>query len=117
MAFVADNRAKGISEVPSVTIHLSNELSGVLWSAADDEIVERAMVAAADVLGDAADPSAIAAGQVQRWRYAGPVDVWPEPTVVWGSDPTIALAGEAFAGPKVEGAFLSVRAAADAVIA
>jgi predicted NAD/FAD-dependent oxidoreductase len=55
--------------------------------------------------------------QIQRWRYAGPVECWPEPTVVWGSDPVIALAGEAFAGPKVEGAFLSGRAAAEAVLA
>ncbi len=49
------------------------------------------------------------------YRYAGPVDVWPEPTVCWGDEPVIALAGEAFAGPKVEGAYLSGIAAADAV--
>ena len=55
--------------------------------------------------------------QIQRWRYAGPVECWPDATVTWGFDPVIALAGEAFAGPKVEGAFLSGRAAADAVLA
>ena len=39
LAFVADNRAKGISEIPAVTIHLSNELSRILWTADDDEIL------------------------------------------------------------------------------
>ena len=116
LAFVTDNRAKGISAVPSVTIHLSNPLSAVMWDRTDDEIVERAVAAAADVLGAAADLDTLAAVQVQRWRYAGPVEVWPEPTVVWGTEPRLALAGEAFAGPKVEGAFLSGRAAADALL-
>jgi predicted NAD/FAD-dependent oxidoreductase len=116
LAFVTDNRAKGISPVPAVTIHLSNELSAALWNDDDDTVVARAMSAASDRLGVAADPADAVAVQVQRWRYAGPVDVWSEPTVVWGSKPRIALAGEAFAGPKVEGAFLSGRAAADALL-
>ncbi|MEM9465516.1 MAG: FAD-dependent oxidoreductase [Actinomycetota bacterium] len=117
LAFVTDNRAKGISSVPAVTVHLSNELSAAMWEDSDDAVVARALTAAADVLGEAADPVRAVAVQVQRWRYAGPVEVWPDPTVVWGSAPRIALAGEAFAGPKVEGAFLSGRAAADAVTA
>lgn len=113
LAFVTDNRAKGISEVPAVTIHLSNALSEMLWNAPDAEILERALRLAAGPLGAI---GGLHAHQIQRWRYAGPVEVWPEPTVVWGSDPVIALAGEAFAGPKVEGAFLSGRAAAEAVV-
>ncbi len=116
LAFVADNRAKGISAVPAVTVHLSNELSQLLWSAPDEEILARSLGLASEVLGEAAEPAGVVASQVQRWRYAGPVEVWPEPTVVWGADPVIALAGEAFAGPKVEGAFLSGRAAAEAVL-
>ncbi|MEO0492371.1 MAG: FAD-dependent oxidoreductase [Actinomycetota bacterium] len=116
LAFVTDNQAKGISPVPAVTIHLANETSAELWSASDDEVLARALQAAATHLGPAADRDGIQGVQIQRWRYAGPVECWPEPTVVWGSDPVIALAGEAFAGPKVEGAFLSGRAAADAVL-
>ncbi|MEM9201954.1 MAG: FAD-dependent oxidoreductase [Actinomycetota bacterium] len=116
LAFVTDNRAKGISAAPAVTIHLSNERSAELWDAGDDEVVAHALSLAADPLGAAADPAGIVATQVQRWRYAGPVDVWPDPTVTWGREPVIALAGEAFAGPKVEGAFLSGRAAADAIV-
>ena len=112
LAFVTDNRAKGISDVPAVTIHLSNPLSEALWDAPDADVLARALELAADRLGAIGD---LYAHQIQRWRYAGPVEVWPDPTVVWGSDPVIALAGEAFAGPKVEGAFLSGRAAAEAV--
>lgn len=116
LAFITDNRAKGISEVPAVTIHLSNERSGSLWDASDADVLAHALDAAAGPLGAAADPAGLVTTQIQRWRYAGPVEVYPEPTVLWGSGPTIALAGEAFAGPKVEGAFLSGRAAAEAIV-
>jgi renalase len=116
LAFVADNQAKGISEVPALTIHLSNATSELLWDEPDSVLLERALAAAAHLLGPAANPDRIVAFQVQRWRYAGPVACWPEPTVLWGTDPIIALAGEAFDGPKVEGAFRSGRAAADAII-
>ena len=116
LAFVTDNRAKGISEIPAVTIHLSNDRSSALWNASDEEVLEHTLDAAAGVLGAAGDRATLAAHQIQRWRYAGPVEVHPDPTVVWGSEPIIALAGEAFAGPKVEGAFLSGRAAAQAIV-
>lgn len=116
LAFVTDNRAKGISELPAVTIHLSNQTSAELWTADDDVVVDRALAATGGHLGRAADRTTALAVQVQRWRYAGPVSCWPDPTVVWGDAPIIALAGEAFAGPKVEGAFLSGRAAADTIV-
>lgn len=115
LAFVTDNRAKGISPIPAVTIHLSNERSGALWNATDRDVLHVAMDAAADVLGAAGDRSALVGYQIQRWRYAGPVNVHPDQTVVWGNEPVVALAGEAFAGPKVEGAFMSGRAAAEAI--
>jgi predicted NAD/FAD-dependent oxidoreductase len=112
LAFVTDNQAKGISSRPALTVHLSNDRSQEYWSRPDDDVVEFAADRVASLLGDAA----FVAAQVQRWRYAGPVEVHPEPTVVWGRAPILALAGEAFAGPKVEGAFLSGIAAAEAVL-
>jgi renalase len=111
LAFVTDNRRKGISDEPAVTIHLSNELSRDLWNSPDDLVAATALELTAEHLAGAT----VLGHQVHRWRYAGPVDVWPEPTVCWGDEPVIALAGEAFAGPKVEGAYLSGIAAADAV--
>lgn len=111
VTFVADNAAKGVSEVPAVTLHLSEAWSHELWSAADEVVVERAWRAAGAHLGDATPVDA----HVQRWRYAGPTSMWPERFVLWGDAPVVALAGEAFDGPKVEGAFLSGLAVADAV--
>lgn len=113
LAFISDNSAKGLSPVPAMTIHLSNTRSGAMWTASDDDVVAAALDLAAPHIG----APVVASSQVQRWRYAGPVAVHPEPAVVWGTDPVVALAGEAFAGPKVEGAFLSGLAAADAIAA
>ena len=113
LAFISDNSAKGISQTPALTIHLSNERSGAMWDATDENVV----AAALDLASQHMDAPAVAATQVQRWRYAGPVEVHPDPAVVWGTEPVVALAGEAFAGPKVEGAFLSGLAAADAIAA
>ena len=77
-------------------------------SDSDDEIIDRVTTRIAPLL----EHAAVEGNHIHRWRYAGPVEVWPEPTVVWGSNPVVALAGEAFAGPKVEGAYLSGVAAA-----
>lgn len=111
LAFVTDNQAKGISSTPALTVHLSNERSHEYWSLDDAAVVEFAAACTDELRGTAS----IVSAQVQRWRYAGPVAVDPDRTVVWGDDPVVALAGEAFAGPKVEGAFLSGVAAAEAV--
>ena len=111
VTFVADNRAKGVSSVPALTFHLSEEWSHRWWKGDDDELVAAVWAAAADVVGEATPVES----SVMRWRYAGPTRMWPEKCVVWGDEPLVALAGEAFDGPKVEGAFLSGLAAADAV--
>ena len=116
LAFVTDNHAKGISSVPAVTIHLANARSETMWSASDEEVISYALKAAAEQLGDAGDPNTVLANSVQRWRYAGPITCWPDKYVMWGDSPRIVLAGEAFDGPRVEGGFLSGRAAADALL-
>jgi renalase len=52
--------------------------------------------------------------QVKKWRFATPTAIWPEPC--WTApDAPLVLAGDAFAGPKVEGAFNSGLAAAAAI--
>ncbi len=116
LAFVTDNHAKGISAVPAVTIHLSNAQGEAMWSATDAEVVCYALKVAAEQLGDAGDPNGVLASSVQRWRYAGPITCWPDKYVMWGESPRIVLAGEAFDGPRVEGGFLSGRAAAEALL-
>ena len=111
LAFISYNQRKGVSDEPAITVHLSNILSESLWEHSDQEI----LVATTALIEDHLSGARITDYQIQRWRYAGPTDTWPEPTLVWGSEPTIALAGEAFAGPKVEGAFRSGLAAAEKI--
>ncbi len=112
ITFVADDQMKGITTVPALTLHAAHGWSVEHWLASDDDIIADLLHAARDFTSGQVPSEA----QVQRWRYAGPVTPWPEATVCWGSgtdgDPVIALAGDAFAGPKVEGAFRSGRAAA-----
>jgi len=113
LAFVADNHRKGVSSVPAVTLHLSNELSARMWGVDDDGVVRRAMSLVEGFL----DASSVTGSRVFRWPAAGPVEVYRERTVVLRTNPVVAFAGEIFGGPKVEGAFLSGLAAGAAIIA
>ena len=57
------------------------------------------------------------AAQLKRWRFATPQAIWPEPCWAAADGPgPLVLAGDAFAGPRVEGAALSGLAAADALL-
>jgi renalase len=111
VTFVTDNAAKGVSPVPALTVHASAPRSRALWGRSDEELAAAVLADAAPWIGDAV-PLEV---QVQRWRYATPTTLWPEPCAVVHLDPPVVLAGDAFDGPRVEGAFLSGLAAADAV--
>ena len=51
--------------------------------------------------------------QVKQWRYAIPEPTWPESTVIMEHENgRLVFAGDAFGGPRVEGAWLSGRTAA-----
>ncbi len=110
-SFIADNQAKGVSAAPSLTFH-----ANPTWSVAhfDDEVTQietQLLAAAAPWLGSAT----VLASQPKKWRFATPQSSWPDPC--WQApDHRIVLAGDAFAGPKMEGAALSGLAAARAVV-
>jgi renalase len=111
-SFVADNQRKGVSTVPALTLHASPAASRARW---DDppEAVRRGLTdAARPWLGDAR----VVACRLRRWRFATPASVWPQ--ACWLAADACAplvLAGDAFAGPRVEGAVLSGLAAAKAL--
>ena len=110
-SFVGDNRAKGISAVPAVTFHASPEWSLVWWERPDAQ--EALLEDARPWLGSAR----VVTSQLKRWRFATPRRLWPDPC--WTSDDgpgPLVVAGDAFAGPRIEGAALSGIAAADALI-
>jgi hypothetical protein len=113
-SFVADNQAKGISAHPVVTLHANHGQSASWWDRSDDANLADLLDAAAPWLGGAT----VVEAHLKKWRYSGPRTPWPEAACVAkeGSGPLV-LAGDAFAGPKVEGAFLSGLAAAAAVTA
>ncbi|MFK7919070.1 MAG: NAD(P)/FAD-dependent oxidoreductase [Ilumatobacter sp.] len=110
-SFIGNNRAKGVSSVEAVTFHANPEWSETHWDD-DDELLGLLTAAATPWLGSAA----ILEAQVKKWRLATPRTLWPDPCWVT-AEGSIVLAGDAFAGPKVEGAHNSGLAAAHALLA
>ena len=110
MQFVGDNMAKGISPVPALTFHFAPGFSAGHFEDDDDALTGVLMERARPWVGRAG----VAALEVKKWRYATPIAIHPAPC--WTSpDGMITLAGDAFAGPRVEAAALSGLAAAGAV--
>lgn len=106
--FVSDNQRKGISAVPAVTLHTTWAWSDAHWRD-DDDTVRRTLIDEADAWFDVRD---VVDATVRRWRFAAPATPWPEPC--WADEERmLVVAGDLFDGPKVEGAFMSGRAAAD----
>jgi len=111
--FIGDNRAKGVSAVPAVTFHATPTWSLAWWDRPVAEAQAALVEAAAPWLGRAS----IVAAQLKRWRFATPQAIWPEPCWAAADGPgPLVVAGDAFAGPRVEGAALSGLAAADALL-
>ena len=108
--FIGDNRAKGISPVPALTFHFSPSFSVDHYDDDPEDLHALMLSAVTPWLGDAR----ITESQVKKWRFATPLAVHPERC--WSSpDGRLVLAGDAFAGPRVEAAALSGLAAAAAV--
>jgi renalase len=111
VGFVADNAAKGVSTSPAITLHASPAWSESHWDDEPGDLLTMLTALAAPWLGDAA----VVEGQLKKWRFATPRTPWPEPCWV-AADGGIVLAGDAFAGPRVEAAHNSGLAAAHAVL-
>lgn len=111
ISWIADNGQKGISRMPAVTVHASPEFSNDHFDDDEDEVA-RLLLAEADTwLG-----SDVVAYQVHRWRYSLPLHMHDRRYLFTTVPGPVAFAGDAFAGPRVEGAALSGLAAADALI-
>lgn len=111
-SFIGDNHAKGISASPSLTFHANPEWSLAHFDKELDEIHELLLGAATRWFGT----SKVISSQPKKWRFATPKSTWADP--YWATaNGRLVLAGDAFAGPKMEGAALSGLAAARALIA
>ena len=112
IASITDNQAKGISAEPSVTLHATPAFSLEHWDHDRLESGRLLLAAAADWIG-----AGVRTFQVHGWRYSQPKIRDLEPCLLVNHAPPLALAGDAFGGVGVEGAALSGRAAALAILA
>ena len=108
--FVGDNQQKGVSPVPAVTFHATQPWSLAHWDDHQDTLRAALLERAAPYLGEAE----VVVAQVKKWRFAGPREPWDDPC--WfDAEHRVVLAGDLFAGPKIEGAFNSGLAAGAAL--
>ncbi len=109
-SFIADNQKKGISETPALTLHLTHAATEIYWKTKDGDLRSALAEELTAVLGQAK----ITGFWVHRWRFAGPVEPSEEASLLVATKPGPAvLCGDAFAGAKVEGAYLSGLEAAE----
>lgn len=112
-SFIGDNQAKGASDVPALTFHANDATSLAYY---DDDVASVSCVLiehAQRYLQDAT----IINYELKRWRYARPLVTHPDDCLVLPvGTGRVVFAGDAFGSGKIEGAFLSGRAAAAAVL-
>lgn len=111
LAWIADNRQKGVSAEPALTLHGSPEFSRLHWDVPRETSAQLLAEAAADWLG-----VPVRSLQGHGWRYARPTRIATQPVAVVSEDPPLLLAGDAFAGADAEGAATSGWAAAAALL-
>jgi renalase len=109
--WVADNRKKGISRVPAVTIHAGPEFSREHAHSDDTTITRLLLEEAKDYVS-----TGVKATAVYHWEYSQPTDPHDEPYVYVAGPPPLVFCGDAYAGSKVEGAVTSGLAAAEKLL-
>jgi len=114
IAWVADNFQKGISPVPALTVHATPAFSRAHFDTPPAEVTALLLEAVRRWIdGDAAGSPAdgVMTQSLQRWKFSQPAVILEQPLVAARLDPPIVCCGDAFAGPKVEGAASSGLAA------
>lgn len=111
VAWIADNRTKGISDIPALTIHASPDFSERNWDRDREEAGRDLLSAAAPWLG-----SGVVETSVHEWRYARPERTYDATFARVSDHPPLLIAGDAFVAARVEGAAISGRAAAASLL-
>ncbi|MFW6215901.1 MAG: NAD(P)/FAD-dependent oxidoreductase, partial [Alkalispirochaetaceae bacterium] len=113
--WLADNRSKGVSPVgPAITLHATGAYSRERYDEDDASVVAELEAAFLDACGGAARFQ-VRHRQLKKWRYGRPENPLPEAASLLSAAPPLAVAGDAFGGGRVEGAYLSGLAAAEAL--
>ncbi|MGC6455463.1 MAG: NAD(P)/FAD-dependent oxidoreductase [Coraliomargaritaceae bacterium] len=102
LSWIADNRMKGISpDVNALTLHATAEFARAHWNSPDAVRGPRMIGAAELWLG-----SRVVDYACHRWGFTLPLNPWPK-RFYQNTSLNLVLAGDAFGGPRVEGAVLS----------
>lgn len=113
ISWIADNQAKGISpRVRTLTVQVNPHFSQ-LWQEAPD--AELAGMFRRELRPFLAPDTRLHTITIHRWAHALPLTLHPQRTLLAGDLLPLAFAGDAFNGPRVEGAALSGLAAADKI--
>jgi len=105
ISWLADNKQKGISpDATIITLQASDQYSKQMWSATDERIISALRT---DLQLYMDSDATIREAQLKRWKYASPLTIHPERCLVAGENPALIFAGDAFGGPRTEGAALS----------
>ncbi|MFQ3599167.1 MAG: FAD-dependent oxidoreductase [Chloroherpetonaceae bacterium] len=111
IAWACDNLRKGISSLPTLTIHAGPMFSAEHWQTPDVEIVDAMLE---PLKGWIKVP--VKLSQVHRWRYSFAKSVLDKPFVRIDSPAPLMLIGDGFVAPRVEGAAISGIRAAHALL-
>lgn len=108
VAWIADNHQKGVSAVPAITVHSTPEYAA-------RHLEEDARRWVSDLIPEAERLTGgrVASAVGHRWRYSMPIN--PSQSGHLRLADGVYVAGEALAHARVEGAFLSGRAVAEAI--
>jgi renalase len=101
--WLADNVRKGIAQhaPAAVTIHAAPDFSAEHYGRSEAEIAARLLPVVAPWLG-----APVVSATLHRWKFSEPKTTHPE-RCVWLPELGLGFAGDAFGGPRVEGAALS----------
>ena len=110
--WLADNgRKKVSSDHGTLTVHAGPVFSEQHWSESDDEVTRKLLAA---LPGGAVGRPVFS--RLHRWRYSQPVAPLADRSLSTSVPGLLAFAGDAFGGGRIEGAVLSGRSAAEALL-
>jgi predicted NAD/FAD-dependent oxidoreductase len=96
--------------VPALTVHASSAFSRQHFDDSPEQVAATLIELVWPWI-DGEPSTAIVGQSLHRWKFATPTAIIPEPLVAAVTSPPIVCCGDAFGGPKVEGAASSGQAA------
>ncbi len=103
VAWITDHKKKGISpNANTVTIHASHHYSQANWEQPYDKLCNDLLVSSREYL-----PQDYIYWRIHKWRFSQPRRKFEKEFLQIPEHPFLYLAGDAFGGPTIEGAYVS----------